>query len=103
MPSVSRDGIKLPWAAIGTLLAISAGIIATYVFVTKPELQKHTLEESERVTVIEQTEKHHDEAISELKDDVKDVKASMGAVEFNVRTMLQEVGVPDRRIARSKR
>lgn len=92
-PQPKREGgVFLSGSVILTLALAFAALVATYIFATKAELALHAMHESERTTVVEQTVKHHDEQIGELKEMVK-------AVDQNVRTLMTEQGVPANKIA----
>jgi hypothetical protein len=87
------DGVFLPLPLVITLLCAVASIGVAYIFATKAELANHAKVDGERIVVLEETTKHHDMAIEEIKRAVQ-------AVDQNVRTMLIEQGVPTNRIVR---
>lgn len=81
-----RRGLYLPTSVVLFLVGAAASVGVAYIFATKGELAAHELEESNRVTIIEETEKHHDEAIQEMKETLR-------AVDDNVRSLLIHQGV----------
>jgi hypothetical protein len=107
LPTYRNGNVQVPVKTLltflGACLVVGAGLVTKFVYATKAELVEHAAKEGERVTVVEQTEKHHDDSIAELKKDVKDTRADVGAVLENVNTVLREIGVSERRIAKPKK
>ena len=106
-PKASREGVNLPWptilAFLGTCLLVGGGIVTKYIYATKEEVAEKTSAISKDLIVVQETAKHQAEVMNELKADTKETKASVGAVLENVNTVLREIGVSERRIAKPKR
>lgn len=90
-PDAKPTGVFVPLPVLVALGLGFAGLLATYVFVNKVEFLSHAQAESDRVTVVEQTVKHHDKAIERLD-------ARTEAIDLNVRTLMTEQGVPAEKI-----
>jgi hypothetical protein len=89
------DGVHIPTPALIALLLAFGGVVAAYVFVSKVEFLNHARAESNRITVVEETSKHHNEALHDLKSSVQ-------AIDQNVRTLMIQQGVPDQMIVAPK-
>jgi hypothetical protein len=86
------SGVFIPTAVLVALGLAFGGLVATYVFTTKVEFLGYTQEAGRRVTVVEETVKHHDKAIERLDRTTQ-------AIDQNVRTLMTEQGVPADKIA----
>lgn len=91
-----RRGVTIPSSVLWSLIFAAAGIAVTYIFATKLELAGVAQAASTRITVVEETVKHHDEALSEIKQRTE-------SLDDNVRTMMIQQGIPSNKIKGAKR
>lgn len=101
------------WPGVGASLVLVAGLITTFVFVTKGEFHEHQDSESQALTDHAEKEREttakmqaeaaalraHVEQFDKVTERVMDY---LQAVNTNQATMLREVSVPERRIAKPR-
>lgn len=96
IPGISKNGsIRITLSMLGGVIVIMGGIVTHYVYATKGELAEQAKTEAANSAELDKRTTLNESAIVRLEGYVQ-------AINTNMRTMLLEVNVPERRIAKPK-